>query len=237
MVGHAAAFGRDDDYAVRGAGAVDRGRRGVLEYRQRFDVGRIDRVEVGARNRYAVKNIERCRARVYRVYAADFHDRRFARFARYGHHRQTRYLALQRLVESRRRRVFDVLGLDGRDRARYRAFLADAVGDHHHVFKSLRIVFHRYVVADGRASAGYHEFYVLVADVLEQQSGSCGHGNGVGAVDKRRDARRGSCDHVHSDQRLFVLGRSDRAAHLDFTPPLRGGRYRAEAQCKSKNRE
>lgn len=62
-------------------GAVDRGRRGVLQHRDGLDIARVDRIEIRTLDGHAVQNEERRGSRVDRVRSADLEHGRLARFA------------------------------------------------------------------------------------------------------------------------------------------------------------
>lgn len=219
MVVHAAALGGDDHHAVGRAGSVDRGRGGVLEYREVLDVGRVDHVEVRAGDHHAVEDEERFGARVDRVRTADGHDGRLAGLTRVGEYREARDLTLQRLVKCGRRGAFDLFGLDGRYRSGDGALLAHAVGDDDHILESLRVALHLEVEGHVCLSFGNDVLDRLVADVLEDECGAGGNLDGVASVGKGRNAGRRSGNHVHPDQGLFVFSRGDYATDGDGLPP------------------
>ena len=133
------ALGGDHDHTICRTGAIDRGRRGVLQHRNRLNISRIDRIEIRRCNGHSIEDIERCRTRIDRVRTADGHHGRRAGLTRVRQHRQTRHLTLQRLVEGCRRGLFDLCGLDGRNRAGHSTLLSCTVGDHNHVVNHLCI--------------------------------------------------------------------------------------------------
>ena len=234
-VGHAPAFGRDDHHAVGGACAVDRGRGGVLEDGEAFDVGRIDRIEIRRRDHDAVEDEERVRAGVDRVRAADGQLRRLARLARAGEYREARNLPLQRLVEGGRGRGLDLFRLYGRDRSGDGSLFTHAVGDDHHVLERLRIALHFEVAGHLRPSVGDRVLHGLVTDVLEGQRGPGCDLNGIASVREGRDAARRAGNHVYPDQGLLVFcGGYDTANGDQIPPPLRRGRdrQRAHGECE-----
>ena len=105
-------FGRNDHNAVGGTGAVDRGRRGVLQHRDGLDIARVDRIEIRTLDGHAVQNEERRGSRVDRVRSADLEHGRLARFARVGDDRQTGSLPLKCLVEGRCGSIRELFGFD-----------------------------------------------------------------------------------------------------------------------------
>ncbi len=132
------ALGLHEDDAVGTAAAVDGGRRRVLQYRDRLDVVRVDRVErvAGQRGvdavdhragdgrlvleRHTIDDVERVVARRDRRTATDADLDAAARLAVVGRHLQARDATLQELVRVGDDADVRVTPADGRDRSRDR---------------------------------------------------------------------------------------------------------------------
>ena len=226
-LGHAPAFGRDDDHAVGRARTIYRGGGGVLEHRDALDVGRVDGVEVGTGDGDPVEDVERRGTRVDRVHAPDHHRCRRARLTRIGKYRQAGNLSLDGLVERRRRGVLDLFGLDGRYRSGNGALLADTVSDDHHVVERLCLALEGDVVGQRGAAARNREGGGLVADVLEGERRPCGDADRVASVRKGAHPAGGPGNHVDPDEGLLVIRRGDDASDGHISPPLRYG-YRRQ---------
>ena len=143
---HLGAFGRDDDDAVGAAHAEDSQRRGVFQNLERFDVIRIEVVDVVGE--HSVHHIERCEA-VDRVRTADTDFGILSGPTRIGD-LHTGHAALQRGQRVRRRTVGDRRGVDVDDRTRQIAFLGRTVTDHHGLLDHRRLAFERHRNRHGR---------------------------------------------------------------------------------------
>ena len=228
--GHTSALGRDDDHAVRGAGAVDRCRRGVLEHRDRLDIGGVDGVEVGTRDCGAVEDIEGSRSRVDRVCASDAERGRHTRFTRAGQYRQAGDLSLQRLIERRRGGVLDLLGLDRRDRSGNGALLAHAVGYDHDILKGFRFGLELDIVFDACGSIRDGVLHLLVSHIIIGQHIAGLDIYGVRPVEERTYAVVVTRNHMRPDQRILVLRGCYDTAYRDCSAALRQRRQREHQQ-------
>ena len=185
------ALGRDEDNAARTARTVDRRRRSVLEHFEALDVVAVEVREGTGVARNAVDDVERVVARRGGLDAADADRDVAVGLAAQLEHLHARHLGGHGVTEIGRRKPFEILGLDRRDRRRHVALILHAVAYDHHVVHGDRLAFQRdvglslgvrkcdgyLVITDQR----YFEHRVFLADRQR-----------IFAVEPRRRTRRGA---------------------------------------------
>ena len=146
-------LGRDHDYAVRAAGAVQGVRRGVLEDADRLDVGTVDVVDVAFVGN-AVYNPERVVLGIHRTVAAYVNLLTGTRTARGGGELHAGDFADEGIPDVRRLRFYQIVGFDHLRRSGEGVFLGRTEGHHDHVVDGLCVFFER-DVDSGLASDGH----------------------------------------------------------------------------------
>ena len=153
---HTALLGRDEDYAVRGAGTVDTRRSGVLQHLDRLDV---IGVQAGHFTVHAIDDNDRSVRLVDRRTAANQEHGVGTRLVvgrRYAHAADT---SLQGIADGVDRCAGEFLAVHLRNCGRDRAARLRAVADHHHVVHHQRILFEHNV--DRRAGAYGHLLFLV----------------------------------------------------------------------------
>ena len=197
-------LGRYDDYAVGAARSVDRRRGGVLEDRDRFDVGHVQVVEVADGVHHAVHHDQRLVRGRDRARTADADRSRGARFARGGHDVGAGDAALQRLVDGQHREVLYVGDFDVGHRTRGVALLHRAVADDDHFVHGHRL---RRLERDvERGLPADRDGLLFIAEVLEFEDLAVADLQRIGA--RRRGGRaalRADDDHRGARHRRAVF--------------------------------
>ena len=134
-----ASLGSDDNHTIGSTCTIDRGRRGIFQYRDTFDVVRTQGIEIWTWDRHAVEDKEWRLAGVDRVGTTDLEGSRLARFTRRRDDLQTGTLSLQSLVEACRRHIFYLFRLYGRHGTRNGSLLSHTIRHHNHFVHHLGI--------------------------------------------------------------------------------------------------
>ena len=200
-----ALLGRDDDHAVGGLGAVDRGRGSIAQDVDRLDVVRRHEREVHARN--AVHDVVRLHggSRAEGGGAAQRDAGGTVRVARLGNH-ETGHLALQQGCGIGVNTHVQIIRLDRGDRGRDVPAGRAAVADHHHIVQEVVVLLERDIDDPGMGN----EFLFGKADERDHERGAFAHRDDILAIQVGHDAvGRPFLEHTGSGEGLSELVADD----------------------------
>ena len=238
-----AGLGGDDHDAVRRAGAVQGGGRGILQHRDGLDVLRVDAGQdagggvritgvlgvIGARGGHAVDHVQRRGGGVERTGTADAEGGRGARLAGGGAHLKAGNLALEGLLHGGDGLLGQFVGADHRGGTRVGGLLRRAVGDDDGLVQEFgagrELHVQEAVAPDGN-------LHGLIADGGEDQDAVRRDADRIDTIHIGNDTLRGAADDDGgSGNRIAVRGVRHCALDRDV---LRSERH---ADGKGQNRE